>query len=137
MGTRSAVRLLVCSVDFGEVRYDTRVMYSTFDVTLAVQHASPNQSIGAALWKGWYDLLPLRMWNNPDGTFVWRNQLASGVPRVIFQLNVEFNDGSWQRVSSAEANVRPLADAFSFGRDAKHICASTFLLLPGGTMCRW
>jgi hypothetical protein len=53
-----------------------------------------------------YDLLPLRMWNNPDSTFVWRNQLSSGVPRLIFQLNVEFSDGSWQRISSAEADVR-------------------------------
>lgn len=108
-------------------------MYSTFDVTLAVQHASPNQSIGASLGKGWYDLLPLRMWNNPDATFVWRNQLASGVPRLIFQLNVEFNDGSWQRVSSAEANVRPLADESFLIRPR----CFTYMRFPFSAPSRW
>lgn len=79
-------------LDPGWTTYGKRVLYSTFDVTELLQRG--DNVVGAMLGNGWYNPLPLRMW----GRFNLREYLTVGRPRLILQLNIEYEDGSRQSV---------------------------------------
>ena len=72
--------------------YDKRVLYATHDVT-ALLHDGDN-ALGVMLGNGWLNPLPLRMW----GYLNLRERLATGRPRVIVQLNIDYADGSTAQV---------------------------------------
>ena len=72
--------------------FTTRVPYTTHDVT-AMLRRGPN-ALGAMLGNGWFNPLPLRMW----GRINLRDHLPLGRPRLIAQLNIEYDDGTVQAV---------------------------------------
>lgn len=74
--------------------YATRVLYTTHDVT-ALLTDGPN-ALAAMLGNGWFNPLPLRMW----GRINLREHLAVGRPRLIAQLNIEYEDGTRESVVS-------------------------------------
>lgn len=83
-------------LDPGFTMYSKRVYYSTYDVTEQLQKG--DNCIGVILGNGWYNPLPLQMW----GRFNLREHLTIGRPRLIAQLNIEFEDGTRQLIRSDE-----------------------------------
>ena len=79
-------------LDPGWTAYGKRVLYSTYDVTQLLREG--NNAVGAILGNGWYNPLPLRMWGHINP----REHLTIGRPRLILQLNIEYEDGSRQAV---------------------------------------
>ena len=71
-----------------------RVYYSIYDVTHRLRIGS--NCLGVTLGNGWYNPLPLRMWGNYD----LRNEIPVGRPRFIAQLEIEYRDGTRQRIVS-------------------------------------
>ncbi|NQW03042.1 MAG: family 78 glycoside hydrolase catalytic domain [Acidobacteria bacterium] len=76
--------------------YTKRVLYTTHDVTSLLRNG-PN-ALAALLGNGWFNPLPLRMW----GRINVRDHLTVGRPRLIAQLNIEYEDGTTQSVASDE-----------------------------------
>ncbi len=72
--------------------YDKRVLYATHDVTSLLREG--DNALGVMLGNGWFNPLPLRMW----GYLNLRERLATGRPRVIVQLNIDYADGSTAQV---------------------------------------
>ncbi len=69
-------------------KFDTRVLYSTFDVT---QHVAEGANcIGLALGNGWQNPLPLRFWGHRN----IRGSMPVGRPRGIACLIVDHPDGT-------------------------------------------
>jgi len=83
-------------LDPGWTSYARRVLYSTYDVTAQLRRG-PN-ALGLMLGNGWFNPLPLRLWNHIN----LRDTLPHGEPRVILQLVVEFADGTFQTVVTDE-----------------------------------
>jgi alpha-L-rhamnosidase len=79
-------------LDPGWTTYSKRVLYSTYDVTDQLKRGS--NALGVMLGNGWFNPLPLRMWNYVN----LRENLTVGEPRVILQLAVEFTDGTSQTI---------------------------------------
>ena len=84
-------------LDPGWTTYGRRVLYSTFDVTDQIRQGA--NCIGVWLGNGWYNPLPMRMW----GKFNLRDALTVGRPRFIAQLEIEYADGTLQKVVSDES----------------------------------
>jgi len=76
--------------------YGHRVLYTTHDLT-ALLRDGPN-ALAAMLGNGWYNPLPLRMW----GRINLRDHLVLGRPRLIAQLNIEYEDGTEQSIATDE-----------------------------------
>lgn len=74
--------------------YGKRVFYSAYDVTDVLAQGA--NTLAAVVGNGWYNPLPLRMWNR----FNLRDALAVGPPRFILQLEIEYEGGSIERVVS-------------------------------------
>ena len=74
--------------------YAKRVFYHTYDV--ADQLRSGTNCLGVTLGNGWFNPLPLRMW----GRLNLREHLPVGRPRFIARLDIEYNDGSVQSVTT-------------------------------------
>ncbi|NLX23099.1 MAG: family 78 glycoside hydrolase catalytic domain [Phycisphaerae bacterium] len=74
--------------------YGKRVFYSTYDVTELLQ--TGRNAVGVMLGNGWYNPLPMKMW----GRFNLREALTVGPPRAVVQLEVEYEDGTRQRVAT-------------------------------------
>ncbi len=72
--------------------YDKRVLYSTYDIT--AQLRSGENAVGILLGNGWYNPLPLKMW----GSLNIRDYLATGTPRALLQLDIDYEDGTHQSV---------------------------------------
>lgn len=66
-----------------------RALYSTYDITAQLQHG--DNALGLILGNGWY--------NGQKKYWGWQMQWH-GSPRAIVQLELEFADGSCQRVTS-------------------------------------
>lgn len=81
-------------LDPGWTAYEHRVLYSTYDVTEAMR-AGVN-CLGVTVGNGWYNPLPLRLW----GHLNLRDHLATGRPRFIARLSIEFTDGTISAVVS-------------------------------------
>lgn len=84
-------------LDPGWTAYDRRVLYSTYDVTDAVQ-AGVN-CLGVTVGNGWYNSLPLRMW----GHLNLRDTLAIGRPRFIARLAIDYADGTTSAIVSDQS----------------------------------
>ena len=82
-------------LDPGWTDYAKRVYYSTFDVTDMFSD-EPDQCLAVGVGNGWYNPLPLRMW----GRRVIGNTLTTGRPRVIAQLDIEYEDGSTATIAT-------------------------------------
>jgi alpha-L-rhamnosidase len=76
---------------------DKRVLYTCDDVTEQLQ--AGENVLGVLLGNGWYNPLPMRMW----GRINIRDSLAVGRPRLLAQLNIEYEDGSIQTVATDDA----------------------------------
>ena len=83
-------------LDPGWTPYAKRVFYSTYDVTGALQEG--DNALGILLGNGWYNPLPMRMWNR----FNLREALTVGPPRVMLQLDIEYEDGSTEHIVTDE-----------------------------------
>jgi len=79
-------------LDPGWTSYAKRVLYSTYDVTELLREG--RNAVSAQVGNGWYNPLPMRMW----GRFNLREALTVGRPRLIVQLNVEYEDGTRESV---------------------------------------
>lgn len=83
-------------LDPGWTTYSQRVLYAVHDVTHLLVEGQ--NALGVIVGNGWYNPLPLRMW----GWLNLRDHLAVGRPRVIAQLNLEYEDGSVASISTDE-----------------------------------
>lgn len=75
-------------LDPGWTAVDRRVLYSTYDVTDAVRPGA--NCLGVMVGNGWYNPLPLRLW----GHLNLREHLATGRPRFIARLTLDYADGT-------------------------------------------
>jgi alpha-L-rhamnosidase len=81
------------------------VLYSTYDITAALQqqpHSNGGGAVHAAglmLGNGWYNPLPLRMW----GHLNLRDTLPVGTPRGVALLRIDYADGQTQYVRTDES----------------------------------
>jgi alpha-L-rhamnosidase len=83
-------------LDPGWTTYTNRVLYSTFDVTDDLRRGS--NTLGAMLGNGWYNPLPLKMW----GHLNLREQLPTGKPKLLMQLQLDYEDNTRQTICSDE-----------------------------------
>ncbi|HTE20539.1 MAG TPA: family 78 glycoside hydrolase catalytic domain, partial [Armatimonadota bacterium] len=81
-------------LDPGWTTYSRRVLYSTYDVTSLLRRG--RNALGMMLGNGWYNPLPLRMWNSIN----LREHLPVGQPRAILHLEVEYTDGTRETVGT-------------------------------------
>ena len=108
-------------LDPGWTRYSAHALYSTYDITSQL-HPGVN-CLGVTLGNGWYNPLPLRMW----GQYNLRTSMPVGRPRFIAQLEITYQDGSRQTVSSdttwkvADGPVRFNSIYLGEVFDARHI----------------
>ena len=72
--------------------YEDRVYYATYDVTGMLRQG--RNAIGVMLGNGWYNPLPLGLFRSVN----LRNVLEIGVPKLLAQLEVEYADGSRERI---------------------------------------
>lgn len=72
-------------------RYDRRVLYVTYDVTAQVRAGA--NAVGVMLGNGWYNYHVKNPWHFDEAP--WRDK-----PRLLFQLEIEYADGSTQAVVS-------------------------------------
>lgn len=79
-------------LDPGWTDFSKRVYYSAFDVTREIREG--RNALGIMLGNGWYNPLPLNMW----GHINIRENLPIGAPKAILQLDIEYADGSRDRV---------------------------------------
>ncbi len=79
-------------LDPGWTSVSQRVLYSTYDVTDALREG-PN-AVGILVGNGWYNPLPLLMWNRIN----IRENLTIGAPRAIVQLEIDYDDGTQDRI---------------------------------------
>lgn len=84
-------------LDPGWTMYGQRVFYSTYEVSNQLRKG--NNCLGVTLGNGWWNPLPLRLWGQRN----FREELATGRPRFIAQLNIEFADGTTQSIASDTA----------------------------------
>jgi len=81
-------------LDPGWTNYAKRIQYITYDVTDMLQ--SGKNAIGVMLGNGWYNPLPLYLFNRLN----LRNILTIGQPRCLLQLLIRFEDGTEQVIVS-------------------------------------
>ncbi|HVU55981.1 MAG TPA: family 78 glycoside hydrolase catalytic domain [Puia sp.] len=77
-------------LDPGWTDYRKTVPYNVFDVTARLKGG--RSCLGVELGNGWYDPLPLLMW----GGLNIRKFVATGTPRFIARLEIEYTDGHKQ-----------------------------------------
>jgi alpha-L-rhamnosidase len=74
--------------------YDQRVFYVTHDITSNLHKGS--NSIGVELGRGFYAIQTPNVWN-------WEQASWNSEPKLLFQMNITFEDGSSQWVVSDES----------------------------------
>jgi hexosaminidase len=74
----------------GWTDYRKTVPYNVFDVTARLRDG--RSCLGVELGNGWYDPLPLLMW----GGLNIRKFVATGKPRLMARLEIEYKDGHHQ-----------------------------------------
>jgi alpha-L-rhamnosidase len=91
-------------LDPSPTKYDTRVLYSTYDLTGSVQ---PGENrLGVLLGHGWYDVRSVAVWNFDNAP--WRD-----FPRMLAQLELTYEDGTRETVCS-DATWRQVASPVGF-----------------------
>jgi len=86
-----------CVLDPLWTTYSKRVFYRVYDVGDLLENGE--NVLAATLGNGWYNPLPLRMW----GRFNLREALTVGRPRLLAQLEIEYEDGSRKTVVTDES----------------------------------
>lgn len=81
-------------LDPGWTSYGQRVLYSTHDVTALLREG--DNAVGIVLGNGWFNPLPLRFWGQRN----FRKDLTVGTPRGILQMDIEYADGTRDRIVS-------------------------------------
>jgi alpha-L-rhamnosidase len=84
-------------LDPGWTSYNQTVLYSTYDITAAMQEAEGSVVLGVQLGNGWWNLVPLLFWGSKD----FRDNLATGDLMFLALVNIWFDDGSSQQFSSS------------------------------------
>ncbi len=84
-------------LDPGWTTFSKRVLYSIYDVTGQLQQGK--NALGLMLGNGWYNPLPLPMW----GHLMIGQHLTTGKPAAIMQLNIEFEDGTTQVITTDDS----------------------------------
>ena len=75
----------------GFTRYDSRVLYVTYNVTAMLK--SSENALGVILANGWFNCEAKDAWDFQ--TAPWRQ-----TPRMIFQMHLEYEDGSTEDITS-------------------------------------
>ena len=78
----------------GWTQYAKRVLYSTYDVTDLMNEG--DNTIGVILGNGWYNPLPLRLFNK----YNLREHLTVGRPKLIAQLLITYKNGEQKTIIS-------------------------------------
>jgi alpha-L-rhamnosidase len=81
-------------LDPGWTQYGKRVFYVTYDITDML--ADGSNAFGVMLGNGWYNPLPIRLF----GRWNLRQILTIGQPKLLAQVNVEYEDGSSARFAT-------------------------------------
>jgi alpha-L-rhamnosidase len=76
--------------------FGKRVPYTSHDVTALLQPGS--NALGAMLGNGWFNPLPLQMW----GRINIREHLITGQPRLVAQLEIDYEDGTRETIATDE-----------------------------------
>lgn len=84
-------------LDPGWTNYSKRIQYVTYDVTQMLKRGE--NAIGVMLGNGWYNPLPLYLFNRLN----LRNVLTVGQPRCLAQLQISFIDGTSEVILSNES----------------------------------
>ena len=71
--------------------YDKKVFYATYDVTDGLKTGS--NAVGVMVGRGWYSLLSNDFWG-------WHNARWIGQPKLILQMEIEYADGTSERIVS-------------------------------------
>ncbi|HOD50281.1 MAG TPA: family 78 glycoside hydrolase catalytic domain [Candidatus Hydrogenedentes bacterium] len=79
-------------LDPGWTSVSQRVLYAVYDVKDVLRQGT--NAVGIMLGNGWYNPLPLLMWGHVN----IRENLTIGLPRAILQLEVEYADGTRDRI---------------------------------------
>lgn len=90
-------------MDPGQTDYDKRILYNTDEISALLSEG--DNTIGVHLGSGWYaEDIAFSRWRNPDADVQSRpsRTLAYGQPKFIAQLELVFEDGSTQLVTSNE-----------------------------------
>lgn len=90
-------------MDPGQTDFDKRILYNTDEVGPML--LGGQNTIAVHLGSGWYDEnIAFSKWTNPDATKEnqKRRTLSYGQPKFIAQLEITYNDGSSQLVTSNE-----------------------------------
>ena len=90
-------------LDPGFTHYDKRAPYAAYDVTDFVKPG--RNAVGIMLGNGWYNMHARCIWDSAKAP--WRN-----TPRLIFQMHIEYKDGSSDVVVSDgawKATTGPIA----------------------------
>ncbi len=91
-------------LDPSPTKFDTRVLYSTYDLTGFVP---PGENrLNVLLGHGWYDVRSVAVWNFDNAP--WRD-----FPRLIAQLELTYTDGTRETVCS-DATWRQVASPVGF-----------------------
>jgi alpha-L-rhamnosidase len=89
-------------MDPGQTDFDKRILYNTDEVSNFLLPG--NNTIAVHLGSGWYDeSIAFSRWKNPDASKSRPSKtLSYGQPKFIAQLELTYNDGSTQLVTSNE-----------------------------------
>lgn len=90
-------------MDPGQTDFDKRILYNTDEVSTKL--LGGKNTIAVHLGSGWYDEnIAFSKWKNPDATkkAQKRRTLSFGQPKFIAQLEIIYNDGSSQLITSNE-----------------------------------
>ncbi len=91
-------------LDPGYTHFDKRNLFVTHDVSSLLQKGE--NALSAVLGNGWYNEQSVATWNFHKAA--WRNR-----PRLICELNVTFEDGSQQTVSS-DSSWRTICGPYTY-----------------------
>lgn len=83
-------------LDPGWTTYSRRVFYSTYDVTPFLQPGA--NAVGMMAGNGWYNPLPLPLF----GRFKLPDALPVGKPRVLLQIELEYESGRRETLATDE-----------------------------------
>ena len=90
-------------MDPGQTDFDKRILYNTDEVSALLQ--GDQNTIAVHLGSGWYDEnIAFSKWVNPDAAKknAVKRTLSFGQPTFIAQLDIRYEDGSTQLVTSNE-----------------------------------
>ncbi|WP_316738355.1 family 78 glycoside hydrolase catalytic domain [Pedobacter aquatilis] len=82
------------TIEQGITKYDSRILFQTYDVTKAIQKG--HNAIAVELGNGWYNMQSLTIWNFDK--ISWRKS-----PRLLLSLEIEYSNGEKHNISTDES----------------------------------